>query len=293
MFRFHLAVTLISLLHCTPVLAETLTLANGDTLTGTLVEQKDGHLLFDHPTLGRLTLQTAQLVQPVVATSAQSGVPKTTLETRIEAGLNGARGNSHTTKYRLGFDRRRETAALRRHFRAAYHKASSDGQTDENELSAELTRDWLLPDSPWFRFARARYDWDEFEDWDSRIGAAGGMGYQFYDRERFELAGRFGLGASQTFGGSDDGLEPEGLLGLESRWQINPTQRLEFDTTAYPRLDDLGEFRNISTLDWLIEIDQNNGLRLKLGIKNEYESDPGGTSSSNDLKYDLSLQWLL
>ncbi len=275
-------------------LADTLTLANGDTLTGTIVEQNEDAVVLDHPTLGRLILQVAQLAPPVEEELlAMAEEPLVKKETRIEAGTNGARGNSHNSEYHLGLDYRREDPEERRHFHTAHHKKSTDGDTEENDFYAELTEDWLIPDSPWFDFARGRYDWDDFEDWESRVSLSGGLGYQFYDSKTFDLAGRFGVGASQTYGGNDDKLEPEGLLGLDGRWQLNGSQSLEFETTFYPSLEDVGEFRNISTLGWLLDIDRDSGLRLKLGIINEHESDPEGDSKSNDFKYDLSLQWLL
>jgi len=270
---------------------ETITLLNGDTLTGTVIERTTEAVIFEHPNLGRLTLDPARIVTadvpPVVVAPSQRR------EIRVEAGLNGARGNSHNSKYRLGFQHFTEDSDHRNKFNMAYHQASSNGETDENEFYAELTHDWLLAGSRWFRFARGRFDWDEFEDWDSRLSGSGGYGYQFFNSEQRALAGRLGLGLTRTFGGTDDELDPEGLLGLDGHWQFSPAQRLEFDSTLYPRFNDLGEFRNISTLDWLIDIDQQSGLRLKLGIKNEYESSPEGESSSNDLKYDLSLQWQL
>jgi hypothetical protein len=60
-----------------------------------------------------------------------------------------------------------------------YRTASADGTTTEKRFTAELFKDWLLPGEDYFYFANGRYDWDDFQDWDSRWSGFGGIGYQF------------------------------------------------------------------------------------------------------------------
>ncbi|MEL0082910.1 MAG: DUF481 domain-containing protein [Gammaproteobacteria bacterium] len=282
----------------TPVSAAQIVLSNGDRLTGQIVEQSVTTVTLDHPQLGRLVIDRnniapgerlvkAETVEPAVLPPTQA------LKRRIEAGLNGSNGNSRDRDFRLGYQARNESDLRRLLLKTAYQKSSSDGETDENDFYVELTHDWLLPQSPWFRFAQGRYDWDDFEDWDSRLNLSGGVGYGFYDRADFTLNGRLGAGFNQTWGGDDDQLEPEGIVGVDSRWKINPGQSLEFANTLYPELDEMGEFRNLTHLAWVIKLDQFSGLALKFGIENEYESSAAGESKKNDFKYDLSLTWEL
>ena len=93
-------------------------------------------------------------------------------------------------------------------------------------------------------------------------------------------------------GGENDDLDPEGMIGFDANWQINSRQSFEFANNLSLQLDEVGELRNLTSLAWLIKLDQFNGVNLKLGVDNEYESD-AGNSRSNDLKYDLSLTWEL
>lgn len=296
---------LISGLPYSAIHAEDIKLSNGDTLTAKRVAENAYQIIFDHPLLGQLTIDRSDLAStpndPTNGTNTalpapaepQQTLAKATATQRIEAGVNGASGNSRNSNFRLGYQHRSKSGEHRSLFNTAYQKASSEGKTDENDYFAELTYDWLLPHSQWFRFARGRYDWDDFEDWDSRLSGSGGAGYTFVDREDLTLAGRLGLGLSQTYGSQDDELTPEGIVGIDSNWRINGYQSLEFSNTLYLELDEFGELRNLTSLAWLMRINQFSGLDLKLGINNEYDSNSSGDSHSNNLKYDLSLIWQL
>lgn len=297
----HAALLLFPLMIASPaLLADPFLLVNGDRLTGTIINRTADSVTIDHPLLGQLVISNSQLADnsaPPVAESntapAVEAGKKNSFKRRVEAGLNGANGNSRNSDWRLGFLQRAQSSSSGYLFESGYRRATSDGNTEENDLFAQLTFDWLLPDSRWIRFARGRYDWDDFEDWDSRLSGSAGYGYRFETSSELSIATRIGLGATQTFGGSDDDLELEGLFGIDGEWHLNGTQQLEFANTFYQRLEDLSRFRNLSSLAWIIRLDQFHGIDLKLGLENEYESRSPGNSRNNDLKYDLSLTWQL
>ena len=303
---------LLAALPLTAVNAELLQLKNGDRVSGEIVGESSQHLVLDHPLLGQLVLNKADLVarsnssantinatqtpapaSPVKAAKAVGPGILNKISQRLEVGFSGATGNSRNSDLRLGYQRRSESTQRHSLLKSGYQRETSDGNTQENELFAELTYDWLMPESRWFRFGQGRYDWDDFEEWNSRISVSGGSGYYFIDRAGLRLAGRAGLGLTQTIGGEADELDPEATVGVDANWQINPRQSLEFANNLALQLDQPGELRNLTSLAWLIKLDQFNGIDLKFGINNEYESEPAGTSSTNDFKYNLSLTWQL
>ena len=298
-------------LSCNTAHTRELLLTNGDLLSGNVVEEDPQQVVLDHPLLGRLLIDRSKIVAitdqhtPVEVGGPGSQLSPSTREPamlpaqgdsinqRIEFGLSGASGNSRNSDFRLGYQRRNQSVQRYSVFKSSYRRQSSDGKTEENDFFTELTYDWLMPNSRWFRFAQGRYDWDDFEDWHSRVSGSGGSGYIFVDHADLRIAGRLGLGLTQTYGGEDDELDPEGIVGFDSHWQINDRQTLELTNTLYLQLDEFGELRNLTSLAWLIKLDQFSGLDLKLGVDNEYESISAGDSRSNDLKYDLSLTWEL
>jgi len=93
------------------------------------------------------------------------------------------------------------------------------------------------------------------------------------------------MGAIKEFNSPDEDVRPEALAGVDFSWQINERQSLNFSNYVYPDLGETGEFRNVTAVDWTIKIDQADGLSLKFGINNEYESNAPSDAEKNDLKY--------
>lgn len=208
----------------------------------------------------------------------------------FELGINGATGNSENVNVRAGLAGLYEDPERRWIVDAVYNRSTTSGTVSENNLYLDVTRDWLLPDEDYFFFATGRWDWDDFQDWENRLSGAGGMGYQFIKRDDLDVLGRLGIGGSQTFGGTNDEFVPEALIGLDARYKINGRQSILFSNTYYQGLNDLGEFRNLTKAEWRMKLDDE-GMALKIGAENEYQSRPGGTAKRDDLKYYLSLAW--
>jgi putative salt-induced outer membrane protein YdiY len=296
-----------------PALAQTesvqLTLTNGDRLSGTLIGREAGVVVLRHESLGELRVAEARIAetQPVVAeqpaaepdsgapaaaADAEAGLLEPLLpgwERQFDLGVGGAEGNSQSRTIHGALTAKTESPEHRWDVRLAYDSAEKDGERSRQEFFAQGNRDWLVPDSPHFYFALGRLDWDDFQDWDYRINAAGGYGYEFVDRPDWQLRGKVGLGASREFGGEDDALSPEGLLGLESFWELGEHHRIEFATTLHPQFDEPSEYRNLTSLSWVNKL--NAAMRLKIGLTNEYDSAVGEDAEHNDFTYTTALSW--
>lgn len=174
----------------------------------------------------------------------------------------------------------------RRHrwlFDAEYYYATEEGEATDSEFSTKLRHDWLMPDDPWFYFGEGSYAFDDFEEWEHRLRAGGGAGYTFLDSDEFDLRGRVGASVLGEFGGTqDDDVVPEGLVGAEFAWRFTEGQRIEAFNTFYPQLEDVGEFRNVTGVEYVAEIDRHDGLSFKLGAENEHDSTD---AEKNDFRY--------
>lgn len=264
---------------------ETVKLVNGDTLEGKVLERTDDGIVLEHPVLGRLELDADQLA----AEETQPGLFGSTFlkgwHRQLEAGFNGAQGNSETLNARLGLHLGVRDDHRRWDIDAVYHLARSDGETSDNTAYAQAVFDFLHPDRRWFPFADARWEFDEFNDWDHRISAHAGVGHQLFENERFELHGRVGAGATRPFGSDDDSFAPEALIGLGATWTLSDRMELDFYSKFFADLEDFGEYRNLSGAAWIVDILDEAGLRLKLGVDNRYESWVSEDTKRNDLKY--------
>ncbi|MEM9347507.1 MAG: DUF481 domain-containing protein [Planctomycetota bacterium] len=314
------AAALIAASFCTPaVSADTVQLKGGDVINAAITAQDDASITIDHPSLGSMTiardkieaiyadpdamaeaLAKADAADKAAALEAERAADEGLFGTglfkgwnrQLEVGLNGAEGNSQNLNFRAAFAADYEDDEDRWIFNMLYRAARSNGATTEKNFNAELFKDWLLPDRDYFYFANGRFDWDDFQDWDTRWSGFGGIGYQFLDDEKWNVRGRAGIGGNQEMGGTmGDEFTLEALLGVEADYTISENQSIAFTNYLYPSLEDSEDFRNITTLDYIINIDRDKGLALKLGLANEHDSATPSTSKKNDFTYYASLIW--
>ena len=203
---------------------------------------------------------------------------------QAEAGFSGASGNQETLNFYGKFGANYADKSDRWLIDVAYFYSTVNGQMSRSQGHAEVTKDWLFPDSPWFVFTKTRYDYDAFGDWRSRASVFVGPGYEFFKTDKFTLVGRLGLGGSYEWDGDHPaGLKPEGLVGLEGTYKFTERQAISFSSTLFPVLDEFGQSRNTSTLAYTYKMTEK--LSLKLGLENNYASKTEGDAEHNDLKY--------
>lgn len=300
MLRTLRAVRALLLLTAGPAAADTLVLASGDVLQGTIVERTDQAWVVDHPDLGRLTLAHERVsavsrgeAPPVAARAPSRRVRPGLFGTRflrgwerhVELGVNGSEGNTNEFDGLARLLARSEDDRRRWNVDLAYFYSTRDDEATEHKGYLDLQRDWLHPGSRWFQFGETRWDYDQFEDWSHRVAAAGGTGYELVRRRDFGLRGRLGLGLQRSFGGEDDRITPELLVGIEEEWRIAPRVKLTASNVILLDLREPGELRNFTDAALYLDVAETDGLGVKLGIHNEYESDVPDGVDENDLRY--------
>ena len=280
-------------------------LSNGDTLEGFLVPTDrtdadgDPQVILSHPVLGELTVPADAVVPEGSATEGVGGgaadaanamtqVIDSILfpgwDKSLSAGFNG-RTQTETLSLYANFATGTEDETRRWEINADYFRSTEDGDATESNLIVRVDRDWLIPDADHFFFARGTAEYDQFEAWEQRIGLYGGVGYQFIDNDRHSLLGRVGVGAIYEFGGNEE-FTTEALIGVEYAYQITENQSFELRNTTYPSIDPFfTEFRNVTEANYKVQIAAGDGLSLKLGVYNEYESEAEEGIDNNDLKY--------
>lgn len=314
-----LTTTALLLALATTARAETIMLKGGDVINASITAKDDTSVSIDHPSLGAVKITRdkieaiyddpdamasaiaekdalAKAAELEAERAADGGLFGTGLfqgwNRQLELGLNGAEGNSQNVNFRAAFKADYEDDEDRWLYSMLYRTASSNGTTTEKNFNAELFKDWLLPGKDYFYFANARYDWDEFQDWDSRWSGFGGVGYQFVDDAKWNVRSRAGLGGNQELGGAQgDEFTSEALVGVEADYLIKDGHWVAFTNYLYPSLENAADFRNNTTLDYVITIDRDKGVALKLGLANEHDSATPATSKKNDFTYYASLIW--
>lgn len=218
-----------------------------------------------------------------------------TWDSHLEVGLNATAGTSDAIRIRTALRATRQAPDNTFRYDATYRFGKDRGTRTQNTLTTGVFSEWPFPESPWSMFLQGRYDFSEFQSWDHRISGGTGFGYRLFDITKriddsnevdvFNVRLRGGAGVRKEFGSVEDDFDPEGIAGFEFGWRINESMHLEGGATAFPSLDRINEYRLISSVDWIIDLDWASGVALKIGAAHEFESrtDPGIS------KHDLSV----
>ena len=274
-----------------------LTLASGEVLRGQLVEQTADRVVFEHPLLGRLELPgnavaalTALADAPPAPAppgpdpgQAAPPPPPPRWTSRIELGFSGSAGTSEDTNLRLAFKTAYKTPQESYTIDASHILTTSRGDRTDNKFTAGILAEWPFAESRWSYFAQGRYNFDEFQSWEHRISAGGGLGYPLVNldnadgSDRFDFKLRGGLGARKEFGSLREDVQPEGIFAWDLEWNVAPGQAFSTDTAIYPNLQDLDDYRVVTNARYTMEMDALEGLNLTVGIAHEWQSrvDPG------------------
>ncbi len=208
---------------------------------------------------------------------------------RFDLGLNGSSGNTENFGLFIRVSSKREVETMRTLLSAAYLLGYADGDKNENNAVISLRNDWLIPDSPWFFYLESRFEYDQFQDWEYRLGLHGGIGYQFIDTEPLKFAMRAGAGFSKEWKSPDQPFTPEGNIGADLIWKISERQNLEFHTDYYPAFNDIKNFRTWTTLDWSYLLDDKTNMSLNAGLRHQYQAQVASGFKRNDLTVIVAL----
>jgi putative salt-induced outer membrane protein YdiY len=197
-------------------------------------------------------------------------------ELELSLGLNGSRGSTDSDSLRAGFVGSQETNRNLFKLDLSYKYASEDSEKTENRFIGLARNDWKLgDDSPWSVFAEGEYEYNEFQNFESRVRGAGGLGYRIIGDENATLRARVGAGYTYSFGNVDDGFA-NGLLGLDFTTKVTDNQELVTSVTYYPNFDETDEYRLVSSAAYSISLTDEGNLSLRLGVENrrDTQADP-------------------
>jgi putative salt-induced outer membrane protein YdiY len=292
-------------------------LAAGDTLIGTVIAQTVDVLTLQHPALGELTIARSDikewthltsppgiaakaveaarvasvasltLAQPAPVVKAEE--PAVKWSGHIDMGANGASGNSDTNNMYAAGGFKRETDLSTLTLEANYRLATDSGSTTANRFFDIIRYERVFSKgSRRSYFAQTTQEADEFKDYDFRLTASGGVEQRFIDTEKTKLKAYAGLGAAREFGGSDTGVSPFALFGTAYSRKLNDRVTFKAGSEFEPRFDDVGEYRLRGNASIAVDLNDSGSLKLKLGLEDEYDSDPGA-AKKNDFYYTASI----
>lgn len=292
-------------------------LATGETLRVTVLEVGPESFRVLHPVLGELTLARSA-VEVLRSPAPSAGAPSAPAEDpvqpeapeapgepqppsdlylwegwsgSVEIGLNGTDGNSRSSNLRGTVGAQRKTELMESSADASYLYADDRGRKSKSRAEFNLRNDWLFRDSPWGFYALARLEFDEFQDWRWRLSSFAGPSYTFIKDEATTLRGRVGAGVAREFGGADNEFVPQLNIGADFSHAFSKRSKLFASGEYYPSLSDFPGYRFEIKAGYEVLLEESSKTRLKLGITDRYDSDPGRGKKRNELEYYAVLGW--
>ncbi len=268
---------------------DTVTLDTGETLKGKVVESGAAGVVLEHPVLGRVSLPAGK-VKSVAKEGDKPPEPPVAWKSRFEAGLNGSSGNTSTLGFIAGMTSDRKAPLTLTHFESRWFLKDTDHQATENHAYGLVRRDWSLEEgSRTSIFAEGRYDRDQFQEWNQRGTAAAGVAYAFIRREDLTAGFRVGAAATKEWGvdgpNREHHVRPEGLAGVEAKWKIDDRKEFTFQSTYYPDLANLPEYRLLSSAGLSVRLDDKGSATLRAGVEHEYDTHREAPFRRGDVRY--------
>jgi len=161
----------------------------------------------------------------------------------LDVGLNGASGNSQDLNLVVGVEAERKWGLKTLSFDLDYFLQQEDAELTKHRLYSMTTCERDIVGSAWSLFGDAWYEYDQFKDFDSRVGLHLGAAVMLKETKNSTLKGRLGAGTSKEFGSLDDEWKPEGLAGLKGEHKMNDRQKLTAKVDYYPDIGDASSFR--------------------------------------------------
>ncbi len=259
---------------------------SGDRLVGKIEVSADRSSSTMHTGLGDVSIDPKKIaaIWPVGGESPEVIALKKETETRIaeikpnwtvtmEAGGSRSEGNTDTLEARGRLDAVRKTKDdLLNFYLAAQYSEQNDLRTT-NEYRGGVKYEDAITEN-WYWFTRLELEFDEFENLDLRSTAAVGAGRYWLKEDDHEFKTRLGAGyRHESFNNGRTNNSSVVDVGLDYRVDLAPWVQFTHSATYSPDFLEFNDYR-LDLDTGLIFPFKDDRVKLKLGMRNEYNSSP-------------------
>jgi putative salt-induced outer membrane protein YdiY len=212
----------------------------------------------------------------------QELIPEWTVS--LQAGAIRNEGNTDNLSAHGRFDLKRKTKSDLLSFYLYGQYAEQNDLRTENEYGGGINYEYNLTDR-WYWYTRLDLEHDEFEDLDLRTTVATGVGYYWIKKDDHEFKTRAGVGHRHE--SYDTGLTTDEVildLGMDYRIDLADWVQFVHSATYSPAFEDFDDYRlNFDTA--VVFPLKKDVWKLKIGMRNEYNSMPRGNNEALDNTY--------
>lgn len=202
-----------------------------------------------------------------------------------EVGLVAARGNSEAETLNLGAEFVYNQDQWRHTMRLGVLKASENKVDTADRIELGAKADYKVSARA-FWYVTARYEADEFSEYDRQATLSGGYGYEILSGEVHNLSGEVGLGyrSSEVRGTGQSENEAIARGALKYRWQISPTASLSDEVLIEAGADNTFAVNRLS-----LTTEINDAFAVKLGHELRHNTDVTEPRNNSDFLTTVTL----
>jgi putative salt-induced outer membrane protein YdiY len=198
----------------------------------------------------------------------------------------GKSGNSEELSLGLNFKAKLKSPNDELAFYSEYEEREKNGEKTEDRLAGGISYESFFSEHlGWY--VRTQLETDAIDRIDLRSTNGAGLSYRLINKEHQKLVARSGLGYRYT--AYEDGKENESSptldFGLAHSYRLNRIFSMENDLSYVPSTDDFGQYRVVHDSGIEIPVGSGDNWKIRLGIKNEYESQPAAEKNLDSTYY--------
>ena len=139
-------------------------------------------------------------------------------------------------------------------------------------------------------FLRGSYQYNQTENYKTRIKAFGGLGYLASSTDELKLRVNGGVGGSKDRNGSTDFI-PRTTFGYSLDWAINSLTRLTSTTSIENDIKAYGDYLLVIEANLNVKVSEAQNLSLYINVRDEYDSNPSEGDSWNQIWLTMGLSY--
>ncbi len=295
MRRVILFLSIIFLLAATCVWADEVYLKNGDKLSGDILSDTDQDIQIQSEAVGVIVIEK-QFIDNIISDikdqekDVQAEEEKVRWERKLSAGYSFSRGNTDKSQMTasLSLDRKTQLDQWTLRGRSSYSSANKKMDSQKWDASARYAFSFgkILKAYNFYRFEA---DHDRFSNIHYRLTPFAGVGYWFFDQPDVRWRGELGLGFEHTNYRNNQKDSSEGIIvpRISSEYTLIGDSKLAKDVSLYLPFNDVKSYRIKGQVDFINPIDEY--LSFKISVIDDFDSNPSGGTSKNDLRFISSL----
>lgn len=204
--------------------------------------------------------------------------------------INGKSGNTDEKSFGADFSATLASKNDELKFYGYYDREETEGTktVDERKVGTRYTSYF---NDPWGWYVRQELEKDEFENIRLRSVTAGGLSYRFANEDHYKLSGNAGLSYRyETYEDGTDDTDSVGLdVGIQHFYRLSNHFEMNNEVTWVPSIEDFASYL-LKQNSWIdFPLGDSKLWKIRVGLKNDYNSQPEGGRKKTDTTYYSSL----